>query len=124
MSNRRISVDENYLNNLENKLEGIIQKLEKIESNKVHAGSKNGVEIEPHIQDLIPWLKNIDKRRIGTCQGCGLSFIGNQIAQKTCSSVCRNIAFKNTQKAKKLKEAKSYLETLCPSEKGDDNAKI
>ncbi len=86
MSNRRISVDENYLNNLENKLEGIIQKLEKIESNKVYAGSKNGVEIEPHIQDLIPWLSNIDKRKIAICNGCGLHFIGNQVGQKSCSS--------------------------------------
>ena len=166
MSNRKISVDEDYLNNLENKLKDIIKNLEIIESNMVPAGSKmgstKGVEIEPYIQNLIPWLKNIDKRKIAICNGCGLHFIGNQVGQKSCSSVCRNLAWRketkyepnrNYQPKGKPKEsfeeilkdgfltftkpysksekvalddprAVSYLETLTPSEKGDDNAKI
>ena len=125
-------------------------------------GSTKGVEIEPHIQNLIPWLTNVDKRKIAICNGCGLHFIGNQVGQKSCSAVCRNLAWRRDTKyepnrnyepkgnpkrifAEILKDgsvtfrkpygklekvtledprAKSYLETLCPSEKGDDNAKI
>ena len=151
-------------------------------------GPAKGVEIAPHIRDLIPWLTNLDKRRIAICKGCGFHFIGHKIGQKCCSPMCRNLAWRketgyepnrnyqpkgkqktsyeevvkvytednnypewdrNKAAEKQIKEilkagnrtfrkpygkletvalddpkAIAYLETLYPSEKGDDNAKI
>ncbi len=57
--------------------------------------SQTEVTLEPHIQELLPWLRNIDKRRISICSGCGLTFIGNKVGQKSCSPTCRNFAWRN-----------------------------
>ncbi len=119
MSNDKISVDREFIQELKDYFKNNLDK------------NKDDVPLEPYIQDLIPWLNNIDKRRIGTCEGCGLTFIGNQIGQKTCSSVCRNMTWKKTNKAKKLKEAvrvpkgiREYVALIDnenPNEKGRDD---
>ena len=86
MSNDRISVDREFIQELKDYFKNNLDK------------NKDDVPLEPYIQDLIPWLKNIDKRRIGTCHGCGLTFIANKVGQKCCSNVCRNAAWKAAAK--------------------------
>ena len=117
MSNDRISVDREFIQELKDYFKNNLDK------------NKDDVPLEPYIQDLIPWLQNIDKRRITICNGCGLAFIANKVGQKSCSNVCRNAAWKKKKKAEKLKEgSESYDEYVShfidwedPNLKGRDD---
>mgnify|MGYP001262771739 CR=1 FL=1 len=85
MSCDKFSIDDESVNRI---LEGI----KNINSKKLT--DSEGVELEPYIQDLIPWIRNIDKRRITTCNGCGVTFIASKLGQKSCSNICRNLAWR------------------------------
>ena len=54
MSNDKFSIDDESVNR-------IAEAVNKINKNK---SDSNQTPLEPYIQDLIPWIKNIDKRRI------------------------------------------------------------
>ena len=84
MSNDKFSIDDESVNR-------IAEAVNKINKNK---SDSNQTPLEPYIQDLIPWIRNVDKRKITICNGCGVTFIGNKIGQKSCSSICRNLAWR------------------------------
>ena len=97
MSNDKFSIDDESVNR-------IAEAVNKINKNKLDS---NQIPIEPYIQELLPWLRNIDKRKISICNGCGLHFIGNQVGQKSCSSVCRNLAWRK-ETSYKPKDTKRF----------------
>jgi len=84
MSNDKFSIDDESVNR-------IAEAVNKINKNK---SDSNQTPLEPYIQDLIPWIQNIDKRRINKCNGCGVTFIASKVGQKSCSNICRNLAWR------------------------------
>ena len=77
MSNDRISVDREFIQELKDYFKNNLDK------------NKDDVPLEPYIQDLVPWIRNLDKRMICKCNFCELTFIGHIRGQKYCSNTCR-----------------------------------
>ena len=113
MSKRKFFADGTHIN----KLEKNVQQLELFESNNVapvgskmgsEMGSSKGVEIEPN-RNYEP--KEKPKRIFAEILKDGF------VTFRKPYGKLEKVAFDDPR-------AKSYLETLCPSEKGDDNAKV
>jgi len=109
MSNDKFSIDDESVNR-------IAEAVNKINKNK---SDSNQTPLDPYIQDLIPWLQNIDKRRVTICNGCGNTFIANKVGQKSCSNVCRNAAWREATGYEPNREYKKLgkTEKISPTEK-------
>jgi hypothetical protein len=110
MSCDKFSIDDESVNRI---LEGI----KNINSKKLT--DTEGVELEPYIQDLIPWIRNVDKRKITICNGCGVTFIASKAGQKSCSSMCRNLAWRRETG---YQPNRDYIRKGKPENKDDRSA--
>ena len=109
MSNDKFSIDDESVNR-------IAEAVNKINKNK---SDSNQTPLEPYIQDLIPWIQNIDKRRITICNGCGVTFIASKVGQKSCSNICRNLAWRRETG---YQPNRDYIRKGKPEKKDDRSA--
>ncbi len=102
MSCDKFSIDDESVNR-------IAEAVNKINKNK---SDSNQTPLEPYIQDLIPWIQNLDKRMICKCNFCEITFIGHIREQKYCSNTCRaKFCYRRKNKPKDT-ERFPHLESL------------